>query len=138
MRWACAVLLLAAPLVAQEETGAARQLVLDASRALQAGNAARFLGYFDKRETPQFEQLRDDVLNLVETKVVASSVEVEETAAEGGEVRLTLDWLLQLTPLRELGRVERRQQQVQVRVRMDKKPKIVRLEPVDFFRLSPP
>ena len=139
MRWVCAaLLLLAAPVAAQEEAKAARRLVLDASRALQAGNAARFLSYFDKRDTPQFEQLRDHLLNLTATKVVASSVEIKEAVADDSEIRLTVDWLLQLSPLRELGAVEQRRQPVQVKVRTGGKPKIVFLDPVDLFRPSGP
>lgn len=135
MRWACAaLLLLAAPLAAQEQGPAARRLVLDSSRALQAGNAARFLSYFDKRETPGFARLRENALALLATKTVASSVEIVEVDVEGDQARLKVDWLLQLTPQRELGAVERRREQVKIRIRLGDRPKIVALEPVDLFR----
>ncbi len=135
MRWAAAaLLLLAAPAAGQEEAQAARRLVFDASRALQAGNAARFLGCFDKRATPDFERLRDSVVTLLAAKNVASSIEVIEAEAGAGETRLRVDWLLQLTPIRELGAVQQRRETVEVRVRAGRKPKIVFLEPIELFR----
>ena len=129
-----ALLLLTAPLGAQDQERSARRLVLDASRALQAGNAARFLGYFDKDATKQFEELRTGVVVLTETRTIASSVQIDKTAFEGGVATLQVDWLLQLTPLRELGQVEQRRQAVEVRVRLEPKPKIVSLTPVALFR----
>ena len=137
MRWVWAALLaLALPAGAQQQAEAARRLVLDASRALQAGNAALFLGYFDKRETPQFARLRENVTTLVATKDVASSVEVEVSGAEGGVTQLDANWLLQLTPSEGLGQAEQRHGVVRVQVRLQGKPKIILLEPVDFFRLA--
>lgn len=135
MRWALVALLLlpAVPLAAQESSEAARRLVLDASRALQAGNAARFLGCFDKRETPDFPRLRENILALLAIKTVASSVDITGAEPQGDVVQLTVDWLLQLSPAEGLGSVEQRQQQVRVRVRLREKPKITLFEPVAFF-----
>jgi hypothetical protein len=137
MRWVwTALLALAIPAGAQQQAEAARRLVLDASRALQAGNAALFLGYFDKRETPQFARLRENVTTLVATKDVASSVEIEVSGAEGGVIQLDADWLLQFTPSEDLGQAERRRRIVRVHVRVDPKPKIILLDPVDFLRVA--
>jgi hypothetical protein len=136
MRWGGMVLLWLAAVAAapaQQGSEAARRLVLDASRALQAGNAARFLGYFDKRETPQFALLREDVLALLEIKTVGSSVDVIHNEIEGEVAKLEVDWLLQLTPTRELGAVEHRRKRLRVDVRVDGDSKIVLLDPVDFF-----
>jgi hypothetical protein len=135
MRLACAaILILAAPLAAQSEERPARRLVLDASRALQAGNAARFLGYFDKDAMPELEELRNDVLALVDLRTIASSVRVEKTAVEDGVATMTVDWLLQLTPSGEVGAVERRRDVIEVRVRLGDEPKIVSLTPAKLFR----
>jgi hypothetical protein len=112
--------------------------VLDASRALQAGNAARFLGYFDAKETPRFAELRAHVLALVETKDIATSVQVDRTTFEGDVATLSVDWLLQLTPAHGLGAVERRRREVLVRVRTSGKPKIISLDPVELFGPQPP
>ncbi|MEZ5395273.1 MAG: hypothetical protein R2724_20975 [Bryobacterales bacterium] len=129
-----ALLLLAAPLAAQEHSLEARRLVLDASRALQADAPARFLGYFDKRATPHFGELRQNLLALLATKTVASSVQIDKTTVEGGEASLSVDWLLQLTPIDGIGAVEQRHEVVQVRVRLGEKPMIVSLTPIELFR----
>ena len=135
MRLACAalLLLLAGPGAAQQQDQQAQRLVLDASRALQAGNAARFLGYFDKRATPGFERFRDNALALTATKQIASSVEVKEVREEGAEMVVRVDWLLQLTPIDGFGGVEERRKTLELRVRAGEKAKIVALEPVEFF-----
>ena len=140
MRLACAaLLLLAAPLAAQDdEVDRARRLVFDASRALQAGNPARFLSYFDKQATPHFEQLRDNVVALIASKDIASSVEIVESRVEDDVVRFSVDWLLQLTPVRELGQVEQRRERVEVEVRLKGKPKIVSLDPASYFAPTMP
>jgi len=140
MRWAAAALLLwAAPLAAQQsQAETARRLVFDASRALQAGNAARFLGYFDKRETPGFGRLRENVLALLAINTVASSVEVKQASVEDNEVRMTVDWLMQLTPADGVGPVEQRREQIEVRVRVDQEPKIISLVPNSFLRPPTP
>ena len=130
-----AVLLFVTAAPAQQEQDAARRLVLDASRALQAGNAARFLGYFDIDATPGFVRLRRNVLDLLEIKTVASSVDIVKADLAGGVTVLDVDWLLQLTPIRELGSVEHRRQTVRVKVRAGNDPAIVLFEPVEF--LSP-
>ena len=138
MRLACAaLLLLAAPLAAQQppaEEVAARRLVLDASRALQAGNAARFLSYFDKRETPQFAQLRENVLALLASKSVASSVETGKIEVEGERAQVEVDWLIQLTPAEGIGPAEQRRERVTVGIRLGGKPKITALEPIALFQ----
>ena len=54
-------------------------------RMKEAGNAARFLSYFDKRQTPHFAQLRESVAALVTLKTIASSVEVGQITVEGGD-----------------------------------------------------
>ena len=58
--------LAAAPLAAQD--GRARRWILDASRALQEGSAARFLGYFAKRELPDYRGFRETIEALRNSK----------------------------------------------------------------------
>ena len=112
----------------------AARLVLDASRALQARRAGRFLGYFEKSETPEFARFRENVLALSATREIASSVRIEKVAVEEEAVRLQVDWLLQLTPLEQPGAVEHRQALVEILVRGKK---IASFSAPDGF-LAPP
>ncbi len=112
-----------------------RRVILDASRALQAGSAARFLSYFDKDGFEQFAALRRDVTVLVETRTVASSVEITSLSADGDARQASVDWLLQLTPASGPGPLERRREALQLRIaKRGKSWKIEALKPADFFR----
>ena len=63
------------PAAAQDSTGP-RRLLLDASRALQGGNAARFIGYFDKQHYAERPALRRTIMALLEARTVASSIDI--------------------------------------------------------------
>lgn len=125
----------AAPLRAQDEAAAVSLVVLDASRALQANNAALFLSKFDARSMPRFDDLRVRVLALTAQRTIASSVEIGPLREADGGPAVTVDWLLQLTPLFEPGPVETRREKLSLRfVKRKGKWKIAALEPADFFR----
>lgn len=112
--------------------------MLDASAALDAGNAARFLARFDKRRFDAYRTLERQVVALLARWRVGSSVEIPPFDGSGDEVELTVDWLLQLTPRSGVGRLERRRENVRVRVRVADEPRIVALEPLELFRSRPP
>ena len=125
----------AAPLRAQDEAAAVSLVVLDASRALQANNAALFLSKFDGRSMPRFDDLRVRVLALTAQRTIASSVEIGPLREADGGPAVTVDWLLQLTPLFEPGPVETRREKLSLRfVKRKGKWRIAALEPADFFR----
>ena len=140
MRLAAAALLLTAvALQAQTPTEAATRVVLDASRALQAGSAPRFLGYFDRKQTDDFPALREGVTALLVDSKVASSVEVRPVAARPGEIDFEIDWILQISSERELGQVDQRRQMVKATARVsdDGEAKLIRVEPLSFFAPTP-
>jgi hypothetical protein len=112
-------------------------VILDASRALQAGNAARFLGYFDKRQFAEFGELRRSVSALLEARTVASSVDVVSITDSSNGKAAQVDWILQLTPLTGPGEVETRRQMVALTLTQQSPGdwRIASLAPVEFFRV---
>ena len=132
---AAALLLTAVALQAQTPTEAATRVVLDASRALQAGSAPRFLGYFDRKQTDDFPALRDGVTALLVDSKVASSVEVRPIAERPREIDFEIDWILQISSERDLGQVDERRRMVKATVRVSDgdKAKLIRVEPLSFF-----
>ena len=140
MRTAAAALLLTAvSAFAQSPAERAGRLILDASRALQAGSAPRFLGYFDKEQTPQFAQLREGVTSLLAVNKVASSVETTPTDTRDDEIDFEIDWLLQIASERDVSLIKQRRQLIRatVRVNPDGEARLIRIEPVDFFAPAP-
>ncbi len=114
-----------------------RRLILDASRALQAGNAARFLGYFDRKSFDDFGSLERSVAALLEARTVASSVDVLSLKEADGAWLAEVDWLLQLTAVSATGPIERRSETVRLTVASDKKNRwrITAFEPLELFRI---
>lgn len=132
---AAALAVTLAPLSRPQPSRAAVRLLLDASRALQAGDGALFLSYFDRKRTAEFSKLRDNVLALLAQKDVASSIDVVSTKQEGDQVRLEVDWLLELTPRRQVGPARKRRETVTALVAVGKKkPKIVSIDKIELFR----
>ena len=123
-----------APAQNRTDTGAIRQVIRDASRALQSGNAPLFLASFDRRAMPGFARFRDEVTALTEQRRIASSV--ESAPPEGGpnEWSVRVNWLLELTPKLDPGPVERRHETLVLGLhRKGNRWKIVRIDPSDFF-----
>ncbi len=136
LRRLCLLLLTASAvsLGAAEPGIEARRLVLDASRALQAGNARRFLSYVDKKDFDGFYRLREQIAALTEQRDVASSVDIEIVEVDGTRVVLDVDWLVQLTWKRQPGPVEIRREDLRITVETaGKKAKIVGLSPLGFL-----
>ncbi|HSH15802.1 MAG TPA: hypothetical protein VLD18_07200 [Verrucomicrobiae bacterium] len=111
------------------------RMVRDASRAIQAGNAASFLNYFERDEFADFPTLRSHVTALASQRQIASSIEITELENSGDGYELRVSWILQLTYTGDPGPVESRRESVACSVRkFGKSWKIVHLEPVLLFR----
>ena len=126
----------------RKDTGAIHQVILDASRALQSGNAPLFLASFDRRAMPGFARFREQLTALTAQRRIASSV--ESAPPEGGpdEWIVRVNWLLELTPKLDPGPIERRHETLVLGMRRTGgRWKIVRIDPSDFFvsagRVSP-
>ena len=132
------VLLVAAGAPGQQQRGDSEQIgrmVRDASRALQAGNAASFLGYFDSDEFAGFAELRKNTVALTAQRQIASSIEIAAFEQIESGYRIRVNWLLQLAYTGDPGPVETRQQLLTCVVnRQSISWKIVDLDPVSFFR----
>lgn len=115
----------------------ARRLILDASRALQAGNAARFLSYFDERRFGGSSELRRTVSALLAARTVASSVDVVSVTEGPGDRVAQVDWILQLTPIAGPGEVETRRRTVELTLAQQSSGswRITSFDPVEFFRV---
>ena len=120
-----------------QEDDRPRRLLLDASRALQAGNAVRFMGYFDKRSFEGFSDLQRRVSALLEARTVASSIDVV-SMADGADGKVAqVDWLLQLTPINGPGEAETRRQTVELTLSRHSSGewRISSFAPVEFLRV---
>ena len=83
----------------------------------------------------RFDDLRMNVQALTAQRAIASSVENGPPRIEDDERVVSVDWLLQLTPISGPGPVEIRQESLSLRFAKRKgKWKIVALEPIEFFR----
>lgn len=137
---ALAALLILPPaaLGAPDEAVAVRRMLLDASRALQATNAALFLSHFDPKRFPDVGRFRADVSALMQQKDIASSIDIRSITPQESGYAIELDWLLQLTPNEQPGRVETRREEVAIRVARGKNGRwrIVKLEPRGLFEPS--
>ena len=118
------------------EAKSIRRLVHDLSRALQAGNAASFLHWFDRERFAQYPALESHVVALTTQSDVASSIQIVEIERLQDGYRLRVDWLLQLSVKESPGPLETRRKVIQIAAREDRKGKwkITSLEPVEFFR----
>ena len=120
---------------ARADQAAVSRMLRDASRALQARNAALFLNHFDRDRFEAYPQLEANVVVLTEQRDLASSIRIEEIVEEGDFFRVRIDWLLQISPLGRAGSVETRRSMIDVRVsRAGAKWSIVAFAPVNFLR----
>ena len=128
------MLLLGGAALAGAQTEGSRRLLLDASRALQAGSAARFFSYFDREKVADWPTLRESVLALTEQRTIASSIEIVSSEEDETATRVDVDWLLQITPRDGLGPVERRRETLRVKVEpRGRELKITSIEPIQIF-----
>ncbi|MDE0163836.1 MAG: hypothetical protein OXL36_01955 [Bryobacterales bacterium] len=120
---------------ARADQAAVSRMLRDASRALQARNAALFLNHFDRERFEAYPQLEANVVVLTEQRDLASSIRIEEIVEEGDFFRVQIDWLLQISPLGRAGSVETRRSIIDVRVSLaGTKWRIVAFTPVEFLR----
>lgn len=140
---ACVVIFLAAASLqsAQEapdnpEARGVRRMVQDASRALQAGNAASFLRLFDRKQFAGYPSLESHVVALTTQSDVASSIQIVEIVPVQDGYRLRVDWLLELSVQETPGPLETRREVLEISVGEEAKGrwKITSLRPVEFFR----
>ena len=117
------------------------QIVRDAGRSLAAGNAASFLFYFDRERFADYSALESDVDALTRHSEIASSTEVTKVEAEGEAYLVEVDWILRLRPISAFGGIDTRRELLKLRFeRVKDRWKIVKLQPIEFFRppgLSP-
>jgi hypothetical protein len=112
-----------------------RRVVQDASRALQSGDAALFLHYFDRRKFAGYPTIESHVVALTTQSDVASSVQFGEIKPVEGGYRLRVDWLVQLSVKETPGPLETRREVVtMVAAEQKGRWKITSLDPVEFFR----
>ena len=132
------VAVFATPLALQpSEPDASRiaQILRDAGRSLEAGNAASFLFYFDRKRFAAYSALESDVDALTRHSEIASSTEVTKVEAEGDAYLVEVDWILRLRPISTFGDVDTRRKLLKLRFeRVKDKWKIVKLQPIEFFR----
>lgn len=124
------------PASSQDSTGP-RRLILDASRAIQGGNSARFIGYFDKQAYAERPALRRAVTALLETRTAASSVDILSLVELDGVWHAEVDWLLQLTPIAGAGPIERRQETISAQLAQGTKGRwrFTSFGPTELFRV---
>ena len=123
------------PQTAEPDVTAVTRVLKDASRALQARNAARFLSYFDRKRFAGYPEIESSVVALTRQADIASSIEVSGLTQEAGEYLGAIDWILRLTLIGAPGQVTTRHENVHLRVAKSKgRWKIIGLTPVSFFR----
>ena len=123
------------PQAADPEAAAATRVLKDASRALQARNAARFLSYFDRKRSAGYPEIESSVVALTRQADIASSIQVSAWKQDGDEYTGTVDWILQLTLISAPGEVQTRRERIKVRMAKPKNRwKIVALTPESFLR----
>lgn len=131
---------------AQEDTAARDviRVVQDASRALQARNAASFLSLFDRERFADYPVLETHVVALTTQSDIASSVETVAIERDEDGYRLRVDWLLQLSVQETPGPLETRREVLELTAAQQNagRWRITSLKPVGFFRpqgaLPPP
>ncbi len=123
------------PQAAEPDVTAVTRVLKDASRALQARNAARFLSCFDRKRFAGYPEIESSVVALTRQDDIASSIQVSARKQDGDEYTGTVDWILQLTLISAPGEVQTRRERIKVRMAKPKNRwKIVALTPVSFLR----
>ena len=125
------------PSLRPSESDASRiaQILRDAGRSLEAGNAASFLFYFDRNRFADYSALESDVDALTRHSEIASSTEVTNVEAEGEAYLVEVDWILRLRPISAFGGIDTRRKLLKLRFeRIKDRWKIVKLQPIEFFR----
>jgi len=126
---------LAAPLV-----GGTHEELVDLLRALTDGlsqnNGVGFLDHFD-HSMPDYYQLERYIDALAANYELSCSVDITKQEGDDQAQTAELDWFLEIHPRGPIGEVERRRQNVKIRLeRRKKKWKIMAIEPITLF--APP
>lgn len=111
------------------------QILRDVGRSLEAGNAASFLSYFDRKHFGDYFVLESYADALTRQSEIASSVEVTKIEAQASAYLVEADWILQLRPASTFGSLHTRHNSLKIRFeRVKDNWKIVDFQPVKFFR----
>src|SRR5689334_1718840 len=87
----------ASRLLGADPAGAAWDVIASAVRALAGGNAAEFLGYFD-RSMQGYQTFRSNVTALVAEADVQSSIDLVRNDGDEHSRAVELDWMLRIAP----------------------------------------
>jgi hypothetical protein len=112
------------------------RMAQDASRALQAGNAAAFLRFFDRKRFQGYATLESHIVALTTQSDIASSIDVIEIQRIEEGYRLSIDWLVQLSVKETPGPLETRREVLRIEVGEESNGRwrIKALQPVEIFR----
>jgi hypothetical protein len=103
---------------------------------LSGGNAASFLKRFDKTMSG-YRDLEANVYALTGQASVASSIAILKDEGDAHRRTVTLDWVLEVTPITPANAVERRRETVTCRLELHgRKWTIAALDPIALF--APP
>ena len=116
-------------LVAQERPAPQMEVFRDIAEALANRDADAFLDQFD-RQMPGYETLRAEIRELLAvTQEIGTTVDVISDEGDEQKRSLELDWVL------KIDTADPRRQIVKCQIqKQGKKWKIMKLEPVEFFR----
>ncbi len=104
--------------------------------ALSGGDPFDFMAEFDKA-MPDYNQLRADVIGLLEQNEVLASLEFKSAEATETSATVKVNWLLEIRSRQPAGPLVRRDATVDCQLRKSgKKWKIVEMKPIDLF--APP
>jgi len=122
-----ACLPLAAVLCIADERSDILDVITPLASALSAGDAAAFLGGFDK-DMPGFDKLTTWITGLIDAFEITNSVDLYSSNGDDAE----LDWSMRLRSHLPGGNAEDRHQLLQVKI--GKNRKITSVTPLEFFR----
>ena len=133
MRWG--LLLMAAVLLFADPPADVLELFREAADALANDDANAFLEKFD-RNMAGYAAFRDEIVGLLASHDVGSTIEVVSDEGDDQKRSLDLDWLLVINEKNSAnGTNETRRKVLKCRIeRQGKQWKITALEPLEFFR----
>jgi len=130
-----ALFLMAAVLLFAEPPAEVLDLFREAADALANDDANAFLDKFD-RNMAGYAAFRDEIVGLLASHDVGSTIEVVNDEGDDQKRSLDLDWLLVISEKNSAnGTNETRRKVLKCRIeRQGKQWKITALEPLEFFR----
>ncbi len=95
------------------------------------------MGAFERGRYDRYRALREQVTALAAQRRIASSVAAGPVTGGPDEWRVSVDWLVELTPKLDPGPMERRRQTVVLRAAKRRgRWKFFDIEPLEFFAAS--